>query len=521
MSRPKLHQVVVGCVVFTLVLLPDFCHGALDDTDDGPPTSATVEQGETENKEAPAERETSDADSPPTSRSKDEAATVTRAPFRSAYEALTHTMSESELERLFRESSFDPMDPAVVDVMNRFPLLGLDNIEAFAKENRMVEIPDVAESPEPHLGKVFHVRGRVKRVRRADLLDEVAEGYDFDHFYLVDLKFDDSLPPLLICARKVPEAWPRDEPIDKLASCYGMLIQANDLQDSARRLVMAAERVAWHPDRPNEKAGVGDDQLLLSKLGMDFGLFDDVRSKNGQPSIESECFHQLLAALSRTSNEELRKHTEKFDLAQLLGDPKRQHGNLIMMDGSARRIQRIDITGDYFKDRLGIDHYYEIDAFIPLKRPVKLSYGKGEPIVYKKNFPVTINVLRLPEGLSESESLNQRIRIPCVYFKLWAYKSQYVSQHNANQYQLSPLLLGIEPEIVETDTAINPYVAAAALGLFAVVLGGLWLALWRTSRKDDQFERSQVERQFQVDKGKSLNTMGIEAEQDPDFSNLD
>lgn len=430
-------------------------------------------------------------------------------------------MSESELERLFQETSFDPMDPAVVDVMNRFPLLGLDNIENFAKENRTLAITDVAKDPGPQLGKVFQVHGRVKKVRRANLLEEVAEGYDFDHFFVVDMKVDESLPPLVICARKVPEAWPRDEPIDELASCYGMLIQANELDDSAPQLILAAVRVAWHPDHPDEKAGVGDDQLLLSKLGMDFGLFDNVRPKNGLPSIDPECFHQLLAALTRTSNQELRKHTEKFDLTQLLGDPKRQHGNLIMVDGSARRIQRIDITGNYFKDRLGIDHYYEIDAFIPLKRPVKLSHGKGEPIMYKKNFPVTIDVLRLPEGLSESESLNQRIRIPCVYFKLWAYKSQYVSQRDANQRQLSPLLLGIEPEIVETDTTINPYVAAAALALFVMVLGGLWLALWRTGRKDDQFKRNQVERQFQVEKGKSLNTMGIEAEDGPDFSNLE
>jgi hypothetical protein len=254
---------------------------------------------------------------------------------------------------------------------------------------------------------------------------------------------------------------------------------------------------------------------------MDFGLFDTVRPFNGRKTIEPECFYQLLNTLSHTSTEELNKHTAKFDLAQLLGDPKSQHGSLIMVEGSARRIQKIDIAGTYMGKRFGIDHYYEVSVFIPLERPVKLSQGAGEPIEYKKNFPVIIDVLRLPEGLSEGESLNERIRIPCAYFKLWAYNSQYVTSQDGQRLQLSPLLLGIEPEIVETDTSINPYVAAVALGLFVLALGGLWIGLWRTSRKDDEFERKQVERQFEVEKGRSLNTMGIEVEKNPDFTNLD
>ena len=64
---------------------------------------------------------------------------------------------------------------------------------------------------------------------------------------------------------------------------------------------MMAQRVAWHPDRPDPRHGVGDSQLLLSKLGMDFGLFDEVRPYNGSTTIEPECFYQLLSTLRRTS----------------------------------------------------------------------------------------------------------------------------------------------------------------------------------------------------------------------------
>jgi hypothetical protein len=522
MIRLKSNRLGMACMSAVLLFGHSHLNGATDESATATPEPTGVEKDGGEN--APDTEKASPqaksglkvpwptGDKPP----------IVRRPLPTAYEALELIMSESELQTLFGQSSFDPMDPALIKILFRYPLLGLDDIERFAKENRAVTFTELAESPESQLGKVFHFRGRVKKVVRADLLPRVAEGYDFDHFYIVEMEIDKSLPPLLICARSVPKAWQGDdEEIDELASCYGMLTQANELEDGARQLVATVDRVAWHPDRINKSAGIGENQLLLSKLGMDYGLFDSVRVSNGKSTIEPECFYQLLSVLERTSTEELSKQTARFDLAQLLGDPKTQHGNLIMVEGSARRIQKIDISGSYFDQRLGIDHYYEVDVFIPLKRPVKLSHGPGEPIVYKTNFPVTVDVLRLPEGLGEGESLNQRIRIPCVYFKLWAYKSQYVNQHNPHQHQLSPLLLGIEPEIVETDTSINPYVAAAALSLFALALGGLWFGLWRTSRKDDEFERNQVERQFQVEKGKSLNTMGIEAEDGPDFSKLD
>lgn len=522
MSRPHPLRATAGAVVAACLFLHVLLTSTFADSDDQPSSTAADSSGSVDANQQPT------TDNEPQTRSdlsvpwkKGAKPTVARAPFRTAYDALTNVMAESELQYMFDQASFDPADPALVKIMYRYPLLGLDNIERFAKENRNVGLSEVTESPESYFGKVLHLRGRVKRVRRTDLLDRVAEGYDFDHFYLVEMVVDDSLSPVLICARQVPNAWPRDREMDELASCDAMLIQTNDLEDGAQQLVMTAGRVAWHPDRENEKAGVGESQLLLSKLGMDFGLFDEVRGKNGRESIESESFYQLMAALSRTSNDELRKHTDKFDLTQLLGDPKSQHGNLIMVEGSARRIQKIDISGSYYDKRLGIDHYYEVHVFIPLDRPVKLSHASGEPITYRRNFPVTVAVLRLPDGLGEGESMNQRVRIPSVYFKLWAYKSQYVSQYNPDQNQLSPLLLGIEPEIVETDTAINPYVAAAALGLFVLVLGGLWIALWRTNRKDDEFERKQVERQFEVEKGKSLNTMGIQSEDGPDFSKLD
>lgn len=446
---------------------------------------------------------------------------VARESFRSAYSALQHTMSESELQVLSHRSSFDPKDPTVVQLAYRFPTLGLDQIERFAQNTHSTSIQQVAKDPHRYTGQVFHLQGRVKELRRSDLLPEVAAGFEFDHVFLVEMIVDQQLPPLLVVARRVPDAWPRATIMDEPASVYGMLIQTNELDDSTSQLVMIADRVSWHPDRLNAEHNVGKSQLLLSKLGMDLGLFDEVRPHNGRSSIEPECFYQLLAALRRTTNDELRKQAGEFDLAQLLGTPKSQHGNLVFVDGTARRIHRIDIADSYYDQRLGIDHYYAVHVFIPLERPVKLSYGQGNTVEYTRDFPVTIDVLRLPEGLSEGDDINYRVRVPCVYFKLWAYKSQFMAQQNPHQMQLSPLLLGLEPQVVATDRSLSPYVTAGVIGLFVLALGGLWIGLWRTSRKDDEFGRQAVARRFEIEKGKSLNTTGIQQDDQPDFSNLE
>jgi hypothetical protein len=54
-----------------------------------------------------------------------------------------------------------------------------------------------------------------------------------------------------------------------------------------------------------------------------------------------------------------------------------------------------------------------------------------------------------------------------------------------------------------------------------IALAGIWLSIWRSKRGDRRFERERLSKSFEVEQGKSLNDLGIEASTGPDFSGLE
>jgi hypothetical protein len=370
-------------------------------------------------------------------------------------------------------------DSLLLRMLDRLPRLGRDNLQRWRQQD--ADWKALTASPGEHRGEVFFLRGRAKRVEKIALTPDEAELHEFGHFYHVSAELGDSKTPAVIFAQRVPAGWPLDQPLDEPVEADGLFFKVSATDEDRHPLVFAAERVAWLPDRTALERGVGPDQLALAKLGMDIGLWDDVRKLNHLPIEpgDREAFYQVLAAVGKSQAAALLSAGDgPLEIGPLLTQSERFQGMLLPVWGTARRITRIDVADADVQARLGIDHYYEIDLFLPLgEANIRLGQGKGDAPVFRNSFPATLVVRELPPGLSESENLHEQIHADAVFFKIWTYDSRYTNRFG--QVQPAPLFVAFAPHVVQSSSGsgwiTNIIVGCALSGALAALATWMWL----------------------------------------------
>jgi hypothetical protein len=401
----------------------------------------------------------------------------------------------SQLEGFFNGQPLMPSEEDVlVKILFRLPRMGLDNLQRWRQTN--VSWDQLAATPAEHRVQVFHVRGRVKRVERQALLPEQAALYELEHFYRVTLDIADAPYRALLLARRVPAAWKLDEPLDEPAAADALFLKLGDSAADSPPLIFAAGRVAWLPDRPSAEHHIGSPQLQLAKLGMDAGLWELVRGVNGRGlgDEDREAFYQLLAAVGRPEASAIVSAEAKpLALVPLLEHPEQHHGEVHLVEGLARRVMKVPVRDADVRARFGIDHYYEIDLFLPLGntsiRIGKDATGQKSP-VYRNDFPATLVVRQLPPGMAEGERVHQTVRAKAVFFKLWVYPSPFAEKFN--QVQPAPLLVAAEPTVVPFEAASNWVVSTLVLAAFVLALGVVAIITWwqRSSDRHDKVRKA-------------------------------
>ena len=156
----------------------------------------------------------------------------------------------------------------------------------------------------------------------------------------------------------------------------------------------------------------------------------------------------------------------------MLEQPEAHHGEFLSVRGTARRIVKVAISDAGVRERLGLDHYYEIDLFVPIGE-AKLRFGEANKMdenpVFESTFPVTLIARQLPPGLAEGELLHEQVAADAVFFKLWTYQSAYMARFN--RVQPAPLLMTHEPRLVPALEQEN-WVSS---GLITATLAGVLL----------------------------------------------
>ena len=287
----------------------------------------------------------------------------------------------------------------------------------------------------------------MKRIEKQPLLPEQMELYEFDHYFRVRLALADSPYEALIAARRVPAAWPIGTPLDEKAAADAIFLKVGDATAEPPQLIFAAGAIGWYPDRPDPIHHVGEAQRALAALGMDVSLWDDVETSKDHSltAVDREAFYRLLAAVGQPNARSLHSTIKpSLDLVPLLEKPTEHFGDVLPVEGIARRVMRIPVSDPDINSRFGIDHYYEIDLFLSLAN-ASLRFGSdptGEKNpVYRNAFPATLIVRTLPPGLAEGENVHELVRADGVFFKVWTYRSSYTSRFG----QLQPAPSSLPP----------------------------------------------------------------------------
>ncbi len=188
------------------------------------------------------------------------------------------------------------------------------------------------------------------------------------------------------------------------------------------------------------------------------------------------------------------------------------------IEGTARRAAKIIISDEDIRQRFGIDHYYEVYVFVQLEK--KIVFKKGDEQLEFNSFPVACCVRSLPPGMDEGDNVRQNVRVSGAFLKLWLYESPQMTQFDPQQMQPSPMLIGLEPQLIPNTSPPNEYLGAMIGMLFVFSLLGAWVAVWRYNKADDKFERETLNRKYELPKGQSLNQLDLDVRSEPDFSHL-
>jgi hypothetical protein len=382
-------------------------------------------------------------------------------------------------------------EDVLVKILYRIPRFGLENIERWRE--RTIDFDQLAAAPNDHRTKIVRLSGRVKRVEKQSLIPELAERFEFAHYYRVTLDLDASPYQALIAVRRVPTAWTVDAPLDEPSAVDAMFLKVMDAVPDQSQLLFASERIGWFPDRVEADHNIGPSQVALARLGMDAGLWDDVRQseEHALAAADREPFYQVLAALGRPGAAQLRA-AQPFALVPLLEKPEEHFGEILPVQGVARRIMRIPVSDRDIRSRFGINHYYEIDLFLPLG-DTALRFGNdpdGNNPVYRNAFPATLIVRELPPGLQEGENVQEQIRADGVFFKTWAYRSAFTAPFG--QLQPAPLFVAVRPQHVEFEPTTNWVTGMLVTGALLLALALTGVIVWLYGRSDRQARRERM-----------------------------
>jgi len=412
-------------------------------------------------------------------------------------------IGESQISSFFNGTPLTPSEEDVlVRILFRLPRIGLDNLQRWRQSK--VTWDQLAAAPADHRVAVFHVRGRAKHVARQVLLPGQVELFEMPAFYRVTLDIEGAPYRAVLLARRVPAAWKLDEPIDEPASADALFLKVGEAGAENPPLYFAAGRVAWLPDHAAPEHRVNAGQVALARLGMDASQWELVRAAKGGGlgDEDREAFYQLLAAVGRPGAGELKAaEGQMLNVVPLLQHPENHHGEVLPVAGVARRVMKVPVQDADIRSRFGIDHYYEIDMFVPLgnqKLHIGTAQGGKPAATYEHDFPATLIVRKLPRGLSEGENLHQSIRANGVFFKLWGYKSEFAAKFE--QVQRAPLFVAAEPAIVQVENAANWVVSALVMTAFGLALAVVGVIAWwqRTSDRSAMLAKKSLAEKAQL-----------------------
>ena len=361
-------------------------------------------------------------------------------------------ISQQQLEELDSTEVLNELDPLLLKSLMRAPSFPVAKLHQWQIRN--ANWAELFGKIQQGTGKFYLAMGRVTRVMRIKLDDNLHQRYQMSDYYRVECKLaGEPATAAVIFCRKVPQSWLRDASsieLDEPFSSTTILLKVSSDDAPQPALWMVAHRIHWHPDHQQQPIPIPSDYLQLAQFHVDLGQFDDVRDKTPIGQRDRESFYQLLSAAQKSSTMQSTSTATKNRLLEtLLVDPASQRGITYSFIGSARRAVKVIVDDEDILSRYGVDHYYDITVMIDPGRQIRVVQEAEDTAgkVFANNYPVTICVPQLPDGLPTGDFINEPLEITGWFLKLWTYQNEFMSGDvttagKRKPLQVSPLLIG-------------------------------------------------------------------------------
>jgi len=352
------------------------------------------------------------------------------------------------------------------------------------------------ESPDEHRLEIYLLTGRVQAIQQHKIDPELVDRVGLSSYFqlAVELNADISRPGTIF-VEHIPQAWVPflDQPNqwkDQSFSCPALFLKAPEGNAEKEGFVFAATKLSWHPDQIDSAFGVDLPEVVLARQGMDISEFENVRDRAKLLVQERQAFYQTLASASHISDEDWNDLADTklgpllTNQQGLMTQPEDYRANVFQIQGNCRRVTRIEIDDADIQQRIGLDHYFEISVFVPISKPI-VSQKSGDESTrkeFRNTFPVMICATQLPEGLEVGE-VNQNIEATAIFFKLWAYRSPFMSDKDATRRQISPLLITNRVEISRSQGLPGTGEFGMAVAILLLLVTGLGIGFGFTLTK--------------------------------------
>jgi hypothetical protein len=304
-----------------------------------------------------------------------------------------------------------------------------------------------------------------------------------------------------VILESAPLAWPRWTPIDEPVAVVGLPLttgpgplptaEGQTWPSDAHALLMLGARLSWYPRAP-----------LLGRLGMDYATFDTVA--DGQPLVagDTEAFYGMLTAAGRGEPGAIdAAATGITDIIPLI-DPAEKwfathRGDLVTIEGIARRATRIAIDDPAWRQQVGADHYWELYVFVPTPL-IRINDHLQD------DFPIVCCVRSLPADMPTGERISEQVRVSGFALKRYAYPLQRVritspqgDEETGGGRRETPLLIGRDVRWIPSPSPrrISDDLGWVLAGIAAVVGLLLGVAAWascRAARRQEQETRDRL-----------------------------
>jgi hypothetical protein len=396
----------------------------------------------------------------------------------------------SQWRNFYQDRPFDAGDEEYINrILVRMPRVGREWMHRHSRKDWKTE--SLIDTPREFQGETFFLKGRAVKLEKIPLVAELLDRYDFTHHYRVTIELTEPKAKAVVCLTEIPFAWPPEGELNEPVEVHGVFVKLAPQEDGSHWYYFVSDHITWLPQAADEKHGITPEILSLVEQGFDASTLHVIQGKGIGPlsEQENEVFYQMQAAVTKLpATSPFLANPEELSIIECLAKPTLQHGRFVSVQGSVRRIERIEIESSDVRTRFGIDHYHVLYVFVPL-HDERIKWARSandpEPRVFDNFFPVTVCVTQLPAGMKPAPDVRIPVRVQGVMFKVWSYIPQGAGK---DLVQPSPMLFGANLEVLPPVVPSSHFSNVVFCIVLAGVLGLVWL-VWYQMKNESSTKR--------------------------------